>query len=103
MRGGEAKGRAPGRLCGAAASPEIKSGVATTLCLGPGDVHREHEFGSHLTKPGATGAAPGAGLEVLPDGPGNPGSGEPHFIQLLRTVFSNKDENQAVPLLCDLV
>lgn len=68
LGGGEAKGRAPGWLCGGAASPEIKSGVATSLCLGPGDGHGEHEFGSHLTKPGATGAAPGAGLEVLPDG-----------------------------------
>lgn len=37
------------------------SGVGSSLCLGPGDGHEEHEFGSHLRKAGATGAAPGAG------------------------------------------
>lgn len=71
---------------------------ATSLCLGPGDGHVEHELGSHQTKPGA---ALGAGLEARRPPPGEAGAGEPHLIQLLRTVFSNKDENQAVPLLCD--
>lgn len=95
MGGGEAKGRAPGWLCGGAASSEIKSGVATSLCLGPGDGLMEHEFRSCLKKPGASGVALG-GLVASPT---RGWGGEPHFIQLLRTVLSNKDVNQAVPSL----
>lgn len=74
--------------------------MGSSLCLGPGDGHEEHEFGSHLRKAGATGAAPGAG-PALRSPPGEAGDGQPHFIQLHRTVFSNKNGNQAVPLLCD--
>lgn len=42
----------------------------------------------------------GAGPAQRPP-PGEAGGGQPHFIHLHRTAFSNKNENQAVPLLCD--
>lgn len=65
LGGGEAKGRAPAWLHAGTATSEIKSGVATSLCLSPGARLMEHEFGSHPTKPGATGAALG-GPDGLP-------------------------------------
>lgn len=54
------------------------SGEGSSLCLGPGAGHVELEFGSHLRKAGAPGAALGAG-PALRCPPGEAGVGAAPF------------------------